>query len=423
MNKAMAHAVRKLAGKQVPVVTLETLTTQIANRKTSSTYLHAQLPPLLARMAVALGEEAPASLASMPSLASLIQWYGDSALRIAELPPPPEWGAWRENPSKTFLAREAAFDDTLETIRREGKLVRDRLFEAIEEAGGLYGSAPDGAAGSAVDAFLGDFYAKRLTLRLLLGQHKACGASDSAPGFHLRQTFDELDLDGDGVLDADELARARSLYGASSSEPRPSVCGLVDSAMSPFDVAVQVIADVREECLRSPRNPGGLAPPFKLYGNGRGVTLPYLPRHLYIILREVLRNSVRASLLKHAADGDALGEISVVISDGDANSDVVVKVADLGGGIPRSRLRRIFAFSAERNVARDLADQKLCVPLGVIADEATDILATRVGGHGLPLARVYATLFNGDLQLRSMEGHGTDAYVYISKIQKNVLPT
>ena len=128
----MAHAVRKLAGKQVPVVTLETLTTQIANRKTSSTYLHAQLPPLLARMAVALGEEAPASLASMPSLASLIQWYGDSALRIAELPPPPEWGAWRENPSKTFLAREAAFDDTLETIRSEGKLVRDRLFEAIE---------------------------------------------------------------------------------------------------------------------------------------------------------------------------------------------------------------------------------------------------------------------------------------------------
>ena len=63
------------------------------------------------------------------------------------------------------------------------------------------------------------------------------------------------------------------------------------------------------------------------------------------------------------------------------------------------------------------------MPLGVIADEATDILATRVGGHGLPLARVYATLFNGDLQLRSMEGHGTDAYVYISKIQKNVLPT
>ena len=54
-----------------------------------------------------------------------------------ELPPPPEWGAWRENPSKTFLAREAAFDDTLETIRREGKLVRDRLFEAIEEAGGI----------------------------------------------------------------------------------------------------------------------------------------------------------------------------------------------------------------------------------------------------------------------------------------------
>ena len=29
-------------------------------------------------------------------------------------------------------------------------------------------------------------------------------------------------------------------------------------------------------------------------------------------------------------------------------------------------------------------------------------------GHALPLAKVYATLFGGDLKLLSMEGHGTD---------------
>ena len=44
-------------------------------------------------------------------------------------------------------------------------------------------------------------------------------------------------------------------------------------------------------------------------------------------------------------------------------------------------------------------------------------------GHALPLAKVYATLFGGDLKLLSMEGHGTDCYVYISRIEDNVLPT
>jgi len=40
-----------------------------------------------------------------------------------------------------------------------------------------------------------------------------------------------------------------------------------------------------------------------------------------------------------------------------------------------------------------------------------------------PSLAFYATLFGGDLKLLSMEGHGTDCYVYISRIEDNVLPT
>lgn len=136
----------------------------------------------------------------------------------------------------------------MEDVRRDGGAVRRRLFEALEDAGGLYGSV---ARSRETDDFLEDFYAKRLTLRLLLGQYKACRDEDDGPrddGFYLRNCFDALDVNSDGVLDPQELLRARTLYeprGATASSSRvatassSSVCGLVDHEMSPFDVAVR----------------------------------------------------------------------------------------------------------------------------------------------------------------------------------------
>lgn len=37
-------------------------------------------------------------------------------------------------------------------------------------------------------------------------------------------------------------------------------------------------------------------------------------------------------------------------------------------------------------------------------------------GYGLPISRLYARYFGGDLQIISMEGYGTDAYLHLNRL-------
>jgi pyruvate dehydrogenase kinase 2/3/4 len=77
-----------------------------------------------------------------------------------------------------------------------------------------------------------------------------------------------------------------------------------------------------------------------------------------------------------------------------------LQVSDEGGGIPRSGLSRIWTYlytTAES-------------PLEEMARTGSDGPAILAGyGYGLPISRLYARYFGGDLQIISMEGYGTDA--------------
>lgn len=37
-------------------------------------------------------------------------------------------------------------------------------------------------------------------------------------------------------------------------------------------------------------------------------------------------------------------------------------------------------------------------------------------GYGLPISRLYARYFGGDLSIISMEGYGTDAYLHLNRL-------
>ena len=105
--------------------------------------------------------------------------------------------------------------------------------------------------------------------------------------------------------------------------------------------------------------------------------------------------------------------IRIIIADGENNEDVVIKVSDEGGGIPRSHMKRIWSYlftTADPKVLESIINSED----GVRDFDTQTPLAGL--GYGLPISRNYARYFGGDLNIMSMEGYGTDSFVYLSRL-------
>ena len=84
-----------------------------------------------------------------------------------------------------------------------------------------------------------------------------------------------------------------------------------------------------------------------------------------------------------------------------------IKIADQGGGMPRSVTKRIWTF-AHSTLSKEGRTREDKNDFG--KDEFT---GGHIRGFGLPLARIYARYFGGEVTIKSMEGYGVDAYLYL----------
>ncbi|RDY04355.1 [Pyruvate dehydrogenase (acetyl-transferring)] kinase, mitochondrial, partial [Mucuna pruriens] len=213
-----------------------------------------------------------------------------------------------------------------------------------------------------IDEFLDRFYMSRIGIRMLIGQHV-------------------------------ELH---------NPNPAPNCVGYIHTKLSPMDVARNASEDARAMCYRQ----YGSAPDVNIYGDP-DFTFPYVPPHLHLMVFELVKNSLRA-VKECFMDTDKVAPpIRIIIADG--AEDVTIKVSDEGGGIARSGLPKIFTYlystaKSPLNV-HESSDPR-------IADNVT----MAGNGYGLPICRLYARYFGGDLQVISMEGYGTDAYLHLCRL-------
>lgn len=81
------------------------------------------------------------------------------------------------------------------------------------------------------------------------------------------------------------------------------------------------------------------------------------------------------------------------------NGFYIFQMSDRGGGIPRSQMDNLFKYMYSTAPQPSKSDAHT-VPLAGY-------------GYGLPISRLYARYFMGDLVLLSCEGFGTDAIIYL----------
>ncbi|XP_070606794.1 pyruvate dehydrogenase kinase, isozyme 3 isoform X2 [Erythrolamprus reginae] len=139
---------------------------------------------------------------------------------------------------------------------------------------------------------------------------------------------------------------------------------------------------------------------FNAKAPGRPIQVVYVPSHLFHMLFELFKNSMRATVELHEGKCKCYPSIKTLVTLG--KEDLSIKISDKGGGVPLRKIDRLFNYMYS-TAPRPNLEPSRAVPLAGY-------------GYGLPISRLYARYFQGDLKLYSMEGIGTDAVIYLKAL-------
>jgi pyruvate dehydrogenase kinase 2/3/4 len=204
-----------------------------------------------------------------------------------------------------------------------------------------------------IQAFLDRFYMSRIGIRMLIGQHIA-------------------------------LTDQRK-------HTDPNYVGIICTKTNVRELAQEAIENARFVC----EDHYGLfeAPKVQLVCNN-DISFMYVPGHLSHMLFETLKNSLRAVVEFRGQDKEDFPVTKVIVAEG--KEDITIKISDEGGGIPRSSIPLVWTYmytTVDQTPSLDPDFNK------------SDFKAPMAGfGYGLPISRLYARYFGGDLKLISMEG-------------------
>mmetsp|Transcript_10005 Transcript_10005/g.19631 ORF Transcript_10005/g.19631 Transcript_10005/m.19631 type:complete len:449 (+) Transcript_10005:348-1694(+) len=324
-----------------------------------ASFLRRELPVRFAHRARELSL-APYGLGNMPAVQEVKNWYVKSFEEVMSFD--------EERLAGAIHAEDEAFKDMLSSIyqRHQDTLVMIAKglheFKKSEQGSALLQRVnKDLSDVREIHDYFDRFFLSRIAIRILIG--------------HFLELYEE--------------------------QP-PDFVGLVCLKTSAAQVARAAAEDARYMCERQYAD----APEVEFLGRV-DLTFPYIPSHLYYVLFELLKNSMRAVAERHA--GEDMPPIRVVIADGEKNEDVVIRISDLGGGIPRSITQKVFSYLF--TTAHDAFPEHL--------EELHDFGRENpmAGlGYGLGVARGYVRYFNGDLTLMSMEGYGTDVFIHVPHV-------
>eukprot|EP01104_Vermistella_antarctica_P017494 TRINITY_DN61_c0_g2_i1.p1 TRINITY_DN61_c0_g2~~TRINITY_DN61_c0_g2_i1.p1 ORF type:complete len:597 (-),score=116.68 TRINITY_DN61_c0_g2_i1:65-1855(-) len=343
----------------------------------SMVFLRNELPIRLAHLLLEL-DALPGHLSDMPSVIRVREMYANSFENIVgTFPKAKTIQDMSDDEANEILPK---FSRALHSILVKHNPVVTTMAQGILELKEYLKQRGMDAQFPQIHYFLDRFFMSRIGIRVLMSQHLEL--------FH--NTDDE---------------------NGESPSPNSRWVGVIDLRCDVRSVAEDAADRARFLCEQyysesAPINIVTIDP--EVSGARPAIHFPYVPGHLYHILFELLKNSLRASVELHGSSNEPIPPIKVVIVRGE--QDLTVKISDEGGGIPKVSMHKIFSY----------AYTTASTPI-LPSDFTSDMNHAPLAGfgYGLPLSRLYARYFGGDLQMISMEGFGTDAYVHLKVAAKD----
>jgi pyruvate dehydrogenase kinase 2/3/4 len=350
----------------------------------SAQFLHKELPIRLAHRVAEL-ENLPFGLSTKPQVLTVRDWYVESFEDIREMK---EINSMEREEKFTELLSSVMkrHNDVVPMIARGVLELKNELAEKSKK-GGSHGSSStnnnkknnSNNSSSSIDAnriahlpeihqFLDGFYMSRIGMRMLIGQHVAL-----------------------------------------HEPPKKDYVGLICTKTRALEVCKDAVDDARALCARQ----YGDAPEVEIFGDPN-LTFAYVPGHIHHVVFELVKNSLRAVAERYKDSDVPPPAIRVVVAEG--SEDVTIKISDEGGGIPRSGLKEIWTY------LYSTADSPLQEMEFSEAGAGSTPVVLAGYGYGLPLSRLYCRYFGGDLQVLSMDGYGTDAYVHLNRLGTGTEP-
>ncbi|XP_068218042.1 pyruvate dehydrogenase (acetyl-transferring) kinase, mitochondrial-like isoform X1 [Palaemon carinicauda] len=265
------------------------------------------------------------------------------------------------------------FTDALTKIRNRHQDVVMTMAQGIMELKDAH--RIDNNMEAYIQYFLDRFYMNRISIRMLINQHTLLFGDSINSHHHIGCIDPHCDIVR--VIE-DAYSNARFLcdqYYLASPE-------LVVKHHNEHDKKTKYIKEAGKSADRT------------------SVSVVYVPSHLYHMLFELFKNAMRAVVEHHSNGDDNIPPLEVLLVKG--TEDLTIKLSDQGGGIPRSHMDLLFNYMYST------------APQPAASGMETPPLAGY--GYGLPLSRLYARYFHGDLVLTSFEGYGTDACIFLKAL-------
>jgi len=304
----------------------------------------------------------PGNLLQMPSILILQDWYAQSFKELVQY----------EAESKPDRIMMHKYCQILKTIQNRHNNVVQTMAQGVLELRESH--QLDNQTYMAIQYFLDRFYMSRISIRMLIHQHTLLFEHDA-------------DKDTKRIGMIDPKCRVKSVI-MEAFQNAAYLCEEYYTCAPEIELKGQTMV-------------------INSRGKKEGLSLAYPPPHLYHIMFELFKNSMRATVETHNGAKE-IPAIEVLVAKGE--HDVSIRVSDQGGGIARHITDHMFHYLFSTAPRPSMTPTK--PPLAGY-------------GYGLPLSRLYARYFHGDLILNSYDGYGTDAVVYLKTLTheaKELLP-